>query len=141
MKMKKCSAISGTSVLVEKRTLVVRLASLLNRTGELFPEAELMYVTMFPRQVVRYCDKDGHMTEADVRGFRHCEARGGQGCEGDDDGQWEEDEVCGMWDLRGLGSNMTVTGVRKMGGDRRGWNGFFSALCLRMQETVNEMKE
>ncbi len=43
------------------------------------------------------------MTEVDVRGFGHCEARCGQGCEGDDGGQWEEDEVCGMVGLAGAG--------------------------------------
>jgi hypothetical protein len=58
---------------------------------------------MFPRHVDKCCDKNGQMTEADVRGFGHCEARGGQGCEGDDDGQWEEDEVCGMVGLAGAG--------------------------------------
>ncbi len=54
---------------MEKRTLVDRIVRLLNAAGELFPEAEIVYVTMFPRHVERCCDKDGHMTEADIVGL------------------------------------------------------------------------
>jgi hypothetical protein len=56
------------TVVVEKWTVpvVVRMVRLLNGAGELLPEAEIAYATMFPRHVDRCCDKDGNMTENDI---------------------------------------------------------------------------
>jgi hypothetical protein len=72
--------------MVEKRALVDRVVSLLNGTGELFPEAELVYVTMFQRHVDSCCDREGHVTETDVVGLDtgQCEEGCGQGCDGND---------------------------------------------------------
>jgi hypothetical protein len=50
----------------EKRQPGDRVVKVLIGAGELFPESEIVYVTMFPRHVERCCDSEGHMTEEDV---------------------------------------------------------------------------
>jgi hypothetical protein len=52
-----------------KRALVDRMANMINGTGELLPETELMYVSAFPHHVEKCCDMTGHLTEADVWGL------------------------------------------------------------------------
>ncbi len=42
------------------------VVSLLNGPGELFLEAELVFVTMFPRHVDRCCDNEGPMKDVNV---------------------------------------------------------------------------
>jgi hypothetical protein len=52
--------------MVEKRLLVDRVVKLVSGVQELFPETEVVYMTMFPRHVDRYCDSQEHMTDNDT---------------------------------------------------------------------------
>jgi hypothetical protein len=52
--------------MAEKRQLVDRMLKLVSGTNELFPETDVVYVTMFPRHVDRCCDRTDHMTDNDI---------------------------------------------------------------------------
>jgi hypothetical protein len=52
--------------MAEKRQLVDRMVKLVSGTNELFPETDVVYVTMFPRHVDRCCDRTDHMTDNDI---------------------------------------------------------------------------
>jgi hypothetical protein len=57
----------------ERRQLVDRTVELVVGLQKEFPFAEVWYLTMFPRHVVRCCEKDSHMSEDDcwaMNGFR-----------------------------------------------------------------------
>jgi hypothetical protein len=42
------------------------MVKLVSGVNELFPETEVVYVTMFPRHVEKCCDRMGHMTDNDT---------------------------------------------------------------------------
>ncbi len=98
----------------EKRQMVDRVLRLLKGSIELFPEAVVVYMTMFPRHVERCCDREGHMTEEDVLmadGIR-----------------WDIDHdirelvmdmgqrvsVLDWWDMLGLDGDMTAKEVKQL---------------------------
>jgi hypothetical protein len=98
----------------EKRQTVDRVVKVLKGSLELFPEATVMYVTMFPRHVERCCDRIGHMNEEDVlmadgirrdidRDIREMTLDMGKGV-----------RVLDWWDLLGLEGDMTVREVKRL---------------------------
>jgi hypothetical protein len=57
----------------ERRQVIDRTVELMEQLQGRFPFADVWYVTMFPRHVVRCCDRVSHMSEDDcwlVNGFR-----------------------------------------------------------------------
>ncbi len=52
--------------MAEKRQLVDRMVKLVSGTNELFPETEVVYVTMIPRHVEKCCGRMDHMTDNDT---------------------------------------------------------------------------
>ncbi len=48
--------------MIEKRELMKVMMELVRRIGEGLPGVHLVYLTMFPRFVSRYCREAGHMT-------------------------------------------------------------------------------
>jgi hypothetical protein len=98
----------------ERRQLIERMVELVKGVQDRFPEAEVWYMTMFPRHVVRCCGKGGHMTEEDcwmVNGFRRSV-----------DADLVEEllqmkvRVVEWWEVLGMkGEEGNVEGVRSMG--------------------------
>jgi hypothetical protein len=98
----------------EKRQTVDRVVKVLKGSLELFPEAAVVYTTMFPRHVERCCDRDGHMSEEDVlmadgirwdidRDIKEMVMDMGKGVRGFD---W--------WDLLGLDEDMSAKEVKRL---------------------------
>jgi hypothetical protein len=57
----------------ERRQVIDRVVELMVQLQGTFPFADVLYVTMFPRHVVRCCDRVSHMSEDDcwlVNGFK-----------------------------------------------------------------------
>jgi hypothetical protein len=130
----------------EKRQTVDRVAKVLKGSVELFPEAVVTYVTMFPRHVERCCDRIGHMNEEDVlladgirrdidRDIREMTLDMGKGV-----------RVMDWWDLLGLEGDMTVREVKRLkvvGPDGvhltdRANKVAAASLCQRSREMVGE---
>jgi hypothetical protein len=101
--------------LLEKRELVDKMVTLTEGAGELFPEAEVVYVSTFPRHVDRCCGKIGHMTDADTwavdsvrrdvdRDVKEVVSEGRRNI-----------RFLEWWDLLGLEGDANVTDIRRMG--------------------------
>jgi hypothetical protein len=86
----------------------------LKESLELFPEATVVYATMFPRHVERCCDRVGHMSEEDVlmadgirrdidRDIKEMTMDMGKGV-----------RVLDWWDLLGLEGDMTAREVKRL---------------------------
>jgi hypothetical protein len=100
--------------LSEKRQTVDRVVKVLKGSLELFPEATVIYATMFPRHVERCCDREGHMSEEDVlmadgirrdidRDIKEMTVDMGKGV-----------RVLDWWDLLGLEGDMTAREVKRL---------------------------
>jgi hypothetical protein len=101
--------------LLEKRELVDKMVRLMEGAGELFPEAEVVYVSTFPRHVDKCCGKIGHMTDADTwavdsvrrdvdRDVKEVISEGKRNI-----------SFLEWWDLLGLDGDVAVTDIRRMG--------------------------
>jgi hypothetical protein len=83
---------------------------------ELFPEASVVYLTMFPRHVERCCDRDGHMSEEDVlmaEGIRRDIDRDIKKLVLD---MGQRVSVFDWWDMLGLDGDMSAKEVKRLRG-------------------------
>jgi len=97
----------------ERNMLVDRTVELVQELVVLYPECEVIYMTMFPRHVNRCCKQSGHMTEDDsymVSGFRR----------GVDNDVREELDAAGSkvrhvqwWEMMGWDEEGTLESLRK----------------------------
>ncbi len=126
--------------------MVDRVLRLLTESIELFPEAVVVYMTMFPRRVERCCDREGHMTEEDVLMA--------DGIRRDIDHDIREMvmdmgqrvRVMDWWEMLGLDGDMTAKEVKRLrviGLDRvhlttRANKVAAISLCLRSKELMEE---
>jgi hypothetical protein len=99
----------------ERRQLVDRTVELVVGVQKEFPFAEVWYLTMFPRHVVRCCGKDSHMSEDDcwaMSGFR-------KGVDADVVEELEEKAVgirsVEWWETMGWEEEGSLLEVRKKG--------------------------
>jgi hypothetical protein len=100
--------------MAEKRQLVDRMVKLVSGTKELFPETEVVYVTMFPRHVDRCCDRTDHMTDNDILiidNLRRDVDRDIVDTLRDVD---RRIRILEWWDILGLDSDKTATDVKRM---------------------------
>jgi hypothetical protein len=82
--------------------------------NELFPETEVVYVTMFPRHVDRCCDRTEHMTDNDtviMDNLRRDVDRDIVDTLRDMD---KKIRILEWWDILGLDSDKTVGEVKRM---------------------------
>ncbi len=101
--------------MMEKRTLVDRVVTLVNGAGELFPESKVAYVSTFLRHVEPCCSKPGHMTEDDtlvMDSVRRDVDRDIKEALGD---MSKMVNFLDWWDLVGMDGDMTVKDVRRLG--------------------------
>ncbi len=100
--------------MVEKRQLVDRVVKLVRGAHELFPESMMVYGTMFPRHVEKFCEKEGHMKTSDIIGLDSVRR------DVDRDviemlHDWDKDvKVVQWWDLLGLDKDKNVNEVRAL---------------------------
>jgi hypothetical protein len=113
---------------------------------ELFPETEIAYVTMFPRNVERCCNKTGHMTDNDtviMDNLRRDVDRDVVETQRDTS---KKVRILEWWDILGLDSDKTINEVKRMRlieGDGvhlsvRANRCAAVSLCIRMRETESE---
>jgi hypothetical protein len=100
--------------MAEKRQLVDRMVKLVSGTNELFPETEVIYVTMFPRHVEKCCGRMDHMTDNDTvitDNLRRDVDRDIVDTLRDAD---RRIRILEWWDILGLDSDKTVNDVKRM---------------------------
>ncbi len=135
--------------MVEKRTLVDRVVRLVSGVTELFPETEVVYVTMFPRHVERCCDKNDHMTENDIVVMDNLRRDVDRDIVDTLRDMGKNIRVLEWWDLLGLDNDKTVAEVKKMklvenDGvhlSARANRCAAVSMCIRMREDENEIEE
>ncbi len=132
--------------MVEKRTLVDRMVRLVSGVTDLFPETEVVYVTMFPRHVERCCDMNDHMTENDTVVMDNLRRDVDRDIVDTLRDMGKNIHVLEWWDLLGLEQDKTVTDVKKMKlVENDGVHLFVRAnrcaavsMCIRLREEENE---
>ncbi len=100
--------------MVEKRLLVDRVVKLVSRVSELFPETEVVYVTMFPRHVERCCDKTDHMTENDTVIMDNLRRDVDRDIVDTPRDMGKNVRILEWWDILGLDSDKTISKVKRM---------------------------
>ncbi len=103
----------STIAMCERRRVVDRVTKVWMEIRETFPEAEVSYLTMFPRFVVECCDR--HMTRDDVvvaDGIRRDMDK--DIVEGIRE-QYRTASVLQWWEVIGMDKDMTVEETRHMG--------------------------
>ncbi len=135
--------------MVEKRTLVDRVVRLVIGVTELFPETEVVYVTMFPRRVERCCDKNDHMTENDIVVMDNLRRDVDRDIVDTLRDMGKNIRVLEWWDLLGLDNDKTVADVKKMKlVENDGVHLSVRAnrcaavsMCIRLREEENEIED
>jgi hypothetical protein len=135
--------------MVEKRLLVDRVVKLVSRVSELFPETEVVYVTMFPRHVERCCDKTDHMTENDTVIMDNLRRDVDRDIVDTPRDMGKDVRILEWWDILGLDSDKTISKVKRMRlveGDGvhlsvRVNRCAAVSLCIRVREAESEIEE
>jgi hypothetical protein len=133
----------------EKRLLVDRVVKLVKGVNELFPETEIVSVTMFPRHVERCCDKTEHMTDHDTVIMDNLRRDVDRDVVETLRDIQKKVRILEWWDVLGLDSDKTIHDVKRMRlieGDGvhlsvRANRCAAVSLCHRQMETENEAEE